>query len=82
MRIFNLTFSFFCSVTFSFSQNASIEIKTIDEVIQGIDDLLSGVDAANESKKYTDSTKTARIRHCQGTPADNRVHQRHDRRRH
>jgi hypothetical protein len=58
MRIFNLIVSFFCSVTLSLSQNASPEIKTIGEVIQGIDDLLSGVDEANEPQKYTDPSKT------------------------
>ncbi len=58
MRIFRLTLSFFYFTALSFSQDAPPEIKTIDEVIQGIDDLLSGVDAANEPQKYTDPSKT------------------------
>jgi tetratricopeptide (TPR) repeat protein len=58
MRILRLTLSFFYFTALSFSQDASPEIKTIDEVIQGIDDLLSGVDAANDSQKYTDPSKT------------------------
>ena len=49
--------SFFFSIC-TFAQESSPEIKTIDEVIQGIDDLLSGVDAANEDQKYTDPSKT------------------------
>ncbi|OUW35808.1 MAG: hypothetical protein CBD35_06220, partial [Verrucomicrobia bacterium TMED175] len=58
MRILRLTLSFFYFTTLSFSQDAPSEIKTIDEVIQGIDALLSGVDAANEPQKYTDPSKT------------------------
>jgi len=58
MRILRLTLSFFYFTALSFSQDAPPEIKTIDEVIQGIDDLLSGVDAANEPQKYTDPSKT------------------------
>lgn len=49
--------SFFFSIC-TFGQESSPEIKTIDEVIQGIDDLLSGVDAAKEDQKYTDPSKT------------------------
>ena len=58
MRIFRLTLCFFYFATLSFSQDAPSEIKTIDEVIQGIDALLSGVDAANEPQKYSDPSKT------------------------
>ena len=50
-----MLFLFRHSIVFS---RCTSEIKTIDEVIQGIDALLSGVDAANEPQKYTDPSKT------------------------
>ena len=53
MKKITIILSFFFSIC-TFAQESSPEIKTIDEVIQGIDDLLSGVDAANEDQKYTD----------------------------
>ena len=57
MKKITIILSFFFSIC-TFAQESSPEIKTIDEVIQGIDDLLSGVDAANEDQKYTDPSKT------------------------
>ena len=57
MKKNTIIISFFFSIC-TFAQESSPEIKTIDEVIQGIDDLLSGVDAAKEDQKYTDPSKT------------------------
>ena len=57
MRKFKVFFSFVFA-TASFAQDSGFELKTIDEVMQGIDELLSGVDADNEPQKYTDPSKT------------------------
>ena len=57
MRKFKVFFSFVFT-TASFAQDSGFELKTIDEVMQGIDELLSGVDADNEPQKYTDPSKT------------------------
>ena len=57
MKKITIILSSFFSIC-TFAQESSPEIKTIDEVIQGIDDLLSGVDAAKEDQKYTDPSKT------------------------
>ena len=44
MRIFIPGIIFVCTTHVIFPQNSGVEVKTIEEVIEGIDELLSGVD--------------------------------------
>lgn len=42
----------------AYGQNAGLETKTIEDMMEHIDELLNEVDQANDSKKYNDPSKT------------------------
>ena len=48
----------FISIVFiigsAYGQNAGLETKTIEDMMEHIDELLNEVDQANDSKKYND----------------------------